>query len=657
MRTPRADDWPSRRARRRTAHLRRRRRSGRLALTMALLMFGIVAFTVISVAGTAALVGNVSISQLKQYDIGQNSVIYAADGSRLGYIAADRNRTALKWRQISPLLKDATVAIEDRRYWQHGALDFQGILRAAWHDLTTGSLAQGGSTITQQVVRNLYIAKDKSQKTFQRKIDEAILAYELESKESKAKILTDWLNNVFYGNNAYGVEAASETYFSRHAKDVTLPEAALLAGLPQAPSQDDPIQNPAAAKFRRNEVLRAMWSQHYIKRRSVFVSAIEAPLGLRLGHRYKAVRQPQFVSFVEQQLINAPGFGSNLVHRGGLTVHTTFDQRLQRAALFAIRGVLKTPGDPAAALVAIDPRTGEIRALQSSNTQTKFNYASQARRQPGSAFKTMALTLAISRGINPLTTYYESSAFTCFPPTCNPAWSPHNAEPGYGGSINLEEATVGSVNVVFAQLGLDLGPANVAAMAHRLGVSSPLPAVPAITLGADEVTPLELTSAYATLAAGGVYHPPTAVTEVRNPDGKRTGHFTSSGDRRVSDGVAYEVTKILEQNIIRGTGVAARLADGRPEAGKTGTAENFENAWFCGYTPDLATCVWVGYPNRNAPMYSVEGFSPVFGGTIPAEIWKSFMTSALQGVPPHDWPSPKQPVPWRTVSLHYGHSG
>jgi penicillin-binding protein 1A len=647
-RDPRDDLLIGRRRRRQLD--RRRRRNGRAArrgnalavvgTVFALLLGGLV------IAAGVLFGGLPDLSKAAAVKLGQNSTVYSGH-YRLSVIPADENRTPVRWKDLGAHLRNATVAIEDKRYWQHGALDYEGIGRALWKDITAGTYAEGGSTITQQLVRNLYIPDSAREKTVQRKIDEAWLAIQAEDRWTKAQILTMYLNTVFYGRNAYGAEAAAETYFNKHAKQLTLAQAALLAGLPQAPSDYDPFRNPVLAKQRRNDVLRAMRQQHMISP-AVFSRALRAPLGLEAGRLYSTVRQPYFVNYVKQVLQQRLPGGAEQLLKGGLSIETTINRRLQFAARRAIVKTLKTPGDPAAVIVSIQPKTGAIVAMQSSTNfaSLNFNLATQGARQAGSTFKAIALTAAVDDGINPDDTYYTSTpSWDCGPPLCLVPWHVETYEHTGEGTVSLTNATLASDNVVYAKLSVDLGPAREVQMAHALGITSALKPVPSIALGSLEVTPLELTSVYATLAAGGVYRAPRAVRRVRDNDGEVIGSFNEPAHRRaVPDGVASIVTGVLEKNIIEGTGTEARLDDGRPEAGKTGTTSDYADAWFCGYTPDLATCVWVGYPKDRTPLDNIEGVGVVTGGTIPAQIWHDYMTTALQNVPPDDFPAPLHPA-------------
>ena len=632
------------RSRRRRARSRGKRKR-RLTVILVVLLVLIGAVIASGVGAVAKLSSDCSLQELKAVQIGENSFVYAADGSLLGAIPAERNRTPVQLWRVSPWMAKATVAIEDHRFYEHGGVDYQGIARAAWKDLRAGHVVQGGSTITQQLVRNLYISKER---TFKRKLKEACLAIRLSRARSKDWILGQYMNQVYYGNHAYGIEAAAQTYFSRRARNLTLAESALLAGLPQAPSIYDPLHRPAAAIARRNEVLAAMLKYGDITQQQYAQVIGTTNLRLRPGKLYTRIREPYFFSYVRDQLISE--YGANTVRSGGLRVFTTINPSLQIAARKAIKDTLYLRNDPAAAIVSISPANGAIRAMTAvtpGKYGNEFNLASQARRQPGSTFKTFVLAAAINEGMNPDTTYYVSAPFHYQPDPYTPAWNVQTYDHTYSGSISVHSATLASDNTVYAQLTLDVTPEKVAQMAHLLGIRSYLDPVPAMGLGADAISPLEEASAYATLAAGGVYSKPMAITKVVLANGKvdtDAGWGHPDRKRVISDGVAYEVTKILEDNVLQGTGVGAYF--GRPAAGKTGTTENHADAWFSGYTPQLETTVWVGYPQAEIPMENVHG-SSVQGGTFPATIWRLFMEQALAKAPALTWQYPRDPVVWR----------
>jgi penicillin-binding protein 1A len=639
-RGPGPPDPPSYRRRR----ARRRRRSRGLIVLAVLLGIPLVLLAV-GVGGAAVFQATCDLGTLKPVTVGQNSFIYAADGTLLGSIPADQNRQPVALAAVSPFVRNATVAVEDRRFYEHGGIDYMGIARAFWSDVRAGHIVQGGSTITQQLVRNLYIG---NQRTLGRKLTEACLAIKLSRHWSKDKILEAYLNQVYYGNHAYGIEAAAQTYFSEPASALSLDQSALLAGLPQAPSDFDPFHRPQDALERRDQVLRAMVVNDDITQAQYAAAVADRKLHLKPGSYYTRIREPYFFGYVLDQLIQE--YGTNVVREGGLNVVTTIDPRLQRAAREAIHQTLNLPTDPASAIVSIDPRTGAIRAMEAVTPGRKgnqFNLVAQARRQAGSTFKTFVLTQAVLEGINPASTSYVSAPFHYQPDPSSPAWDVSTYDHTYVGWISIERATLRSDNTVYAQLTLDVGPEKVAALAHRMGVTSPLLALPSIGLGAMAISPLDLASGYATIASGGIYSKPMAILKVTFPDGtvdRSSGWGQPDRHRVIPDWVAAEVTRILEENVQYGTGIGAYF--GRPAAGKTGTTDNHADAWFSGFTPTLQTTVWVGYPGAEIPMENVHGIA-VAGGTFPATIWRLYMEKAVGGLPPVDFrPASHAPV-WK----------
>jgi penicillin-binding protein 1A len=577
------------------------------------------------------------LSSLKPVQKGRSSAIYAADGSLIGFIQAENIRQPVPGRTMPQTLRDATVAIEDRNFFNHGALDPAGIARAAWKDLLAGGKpVQGASTITQQLVRNLYI--QNPEETLKRKLIEAHLAYEMEDAHTKDWILTAYLNTAPYGTvegeTAVGVEAAAQTYFGKPAKELGLTESALIAGLPQAPSEYNPFLDPHAALQRRNEVLGAMHDQDYIDG-AEYREALHSGLGLSPGHKYRVIRDPFLFDLVQQELIDK--YGINTVRKGGLKAYTTIDPELQERAQEAVDscGVCYPDGGPAAGLASVDPKTGEIVALAStegSDSESEFNYAWQAHRQPGSSFKPYVLTTAIKQGIDPYSTYYDGTSPMTLETPGGGTWTVNNAEPG-GGTMSIAQATTDSVNVVFAQLDLDVGPENVTQTAHEMGIEAPLESVPAEGIGglAVGVTPLEQADGYATLADGGVHHDPTAISRVEFPNGKVEETDPDSGERVLTEGQAADVTKILETVITEGTGAGYTYMGCGAEAGKTGTSEDLSDAWFVGYTPLYSTAVWVGHPQSRE--------ETGFGGPTAGPIWRSYMEAAAAGNCP-EFPEP-----------------
>ena len=631
----------------RHARLRRRHRKRRsVLLFVTLLLAAIIALVLATVAftGQQILLSTCTTNDLRPLSLGENSFLYTNNMRLLGVVPSATNRQPLPLSKISPWLPQATVAIEDARFWQHGALDYQGIARAMYQDLSQGHIVQGGSTITQELVRNLYIGNP--QRTLSRKLREACLADKFFQDHSRKQILADYLNVVFYGRHAYGAQAAATTYFSKDASELTLAQAALLAGLPQAPTTDDPITNPHAALARRNEVLQAMWKNGYITGKQLR-HASRKPLLLRPGHLYTQLHQPNFFGWATQQL--ADRFGQRQVERGGLKVQTTLDPRLQALGLHAVSSVLRNPADPAAALVAIDPRNGAVKAMVDylpSGRQMQFNLATQAHRSTGSSFKPITLATALSEGDSLYSTFYGPPEIFITDRQCatgpnSGPWDVHNYADESAGTMNLLDATANSVNTIYAQLIAKVGVKNVKVWAHRLGITSTgdnFKTVCAMTLGSVGFTPLEMTDVYATFASGGVHHAPQAFESVREPTG-RTIRISTAGKRILGPNVAAELTYALQGVVQHGTGTAAALG-ARPVAGKTGTANDFQDAWFCGYVPQLATCVWVGYPGGEIPLLNVEGVPQVFGGSLPAEIWHDFMGPAVANLPVLKFPYP-----------------
>ena len=635
---------------------RTRRRKHRGARSKVLLALGVIAtvcvIAVLSAAGyvLAIAASAPDLDELRADDKGELSVVFAADGSRLGFIQSDVIRRVVPWKDLPVELRRATVAIEDERFYKHEGVDLNAIVRAGIKNLESGETVQGGSTITQQLVRALYI-KDP-QRNFERKIREAKLASELEEEHSKTWILNNYLNSVPYGTvngrTAVGAQAAAVTFFDKHVRDLELDESALLAGLPQAPSQYNPFRNPQAALERRNEVLEQMFDNGFITR-TAYEDAVRKDLGLKQGYRYVHRREPYFFDYVQENLIERYGVG--VARRGGLRIHTTINPKMQDSAREAINAYYGDPNGPSSAIVTIDPATGKIRAMASSGTygERRFNLAAQGHRQPGSAFKTMVLTAAVLKGVDPDSTSYTSKPLNIDDPEYG-HWEVKTFGNTYSGTISLTRATLASDNSVFAQLILDLGPDAVCKTAKLLGIRTKLDCYPAEGLGGltRGVTTLEMASAYATLASGGVRHRPTGIERVVFPDGKSENLGKSDGKRVMTDGQAAEVTRILEMNIQSGTGTAASY--GCPAAGKTGTTDEAKDAWFVGYTPELSTAVWVGYPDAGIAMPGAQG------GTHAAPVWHAFMELA-HGDFCGDFPLPQEPAEFSPFFGKYATTG
>ncbi|MCL6106628.1 MAG: penicillin-binding protein [Actinobacteria bacterium] len=619
----------------------RRRRNKRynkrsfLKLAGASVALGLIVALLVGIQTVSALVHDLPKLDAKTLQsLGQTSKIYAADGSLLAEIYGTQNRTVVPLASMPNYLKQATVAIEDQRFYQHGGVDFQSIGRAFLTDISQGRLAEGGSTITQQLVKKVYVSDERS---FTRKAVEAILAIELEHSVTKDTILERYLNTVYYGSDAYGVEAAAQTYFGKDVSQLDLSECATLAGLPQAPSAFSPKNDIKASTDRRNEVLEKMADLGYIPRTQAR-SAEAQPIDVHGGSTVSP--DPYFVEYVKQELIDK--YGEQKVFEGGLKVYTTIEPKLQAAGLAAIKKTLYEKGDPAAALVSIDPHTGYIKAMVSSQDfqKSQFNLATQAKRQPGSCFKPFVLTAAVEQGVNPMKTYYMSKEME-IPLPGGGTWHVATYDHHYYGVSNLDQAMAHSDNTIFAQLVMDIGPEKARDAAKKLGITSDISANPSIALGGLEygVSPMEMASAYATLADGGKYAKPRAITRVEMPDGAIDYQATPQPTQVVSDAVASTVTQVMEDDVKDGTSSRANLGPQHPAAGKTGSTENLQDAWFVGFTPDYSTSVWIGYPDTQIPMTDVHGTS-VWGGGLPVDIWKGFMTTAESNLPRHDFPPP-----------------
>jgi membrane peptidoglycan carboxypeptidase len=656
------------RRRRRRAVARRRGRRSAAATAVLAIALGIVAVVASGGVGATLYVSDVlngyDLATLKPHYPGVTTRIYDRDGHLLALIPSVQNRTPVRSSEMSPLLKLATVDVEDKRFYQHGGVDYQGVLRAAYEDVTAGGVVQGASTIEQQLVRNVYLSDEQS---LTRKLREAYLATQMANEWSKNKILTTYLNTIPYGPVTYGCEAAAAAFFNNHCSQLNLVQSAMIAGLPQSPTEYNPKLHPAAAKARRNQVLAAMYAAGHITL-DKFNKATAKPLGLKKPTKSTRIRQPYFVEYVRQLLKEK--YGKFALKRGGLQVKTTLDPVLQEDARQAITETMNFADAPAAAMVAIDPRTGEILAMQSSTdyTQSKFNLAVDAKRQAGSTFKTYGLLAAmVDFGINPYTTQYSTAPLEDYPLIPNATdpsqfWTVANAEQTSSAVLPLDSALEASVNAVFARLSIDIGAYNVANMAYKLGIpkSDHLPEVPSVILGSGAVSPLDMTHAYSTIAANGVRRPLLAVTRVEKYGGEVVRTKPGKGKSVIPDGATAEITKFLDANVHSCcTGLNAAVSPYRPQAGKTGTTDDHTDAWFCGYTPNLTACVWVGYPRGEISMDlggPIPG--PAFGGGYPATIWNRFATAVFADepakFPPTPWPVPKHFLtfkPWHSPNF------
>ncbi len=587
----------------------------------------------------------------KEYQDARNSVLTDVHGRTLGVLTNNHSRILVGFDDISPVMRNAVIAIEDRRFYENSGVDLKGIGRALFQDLVQQRAAQGGSTITQQFVKNALRAQ--SDRTVLQKMREAALAYHLTRKWSKAKILTQYLNSIYFGNGAYGIEAAARTYFSRQhpgcgtrarpcARVLAPYEAALLAGVIASPSAYDPIAHPAAAKARRDLVLQRMFEQGRISRLDLFngrQAALPGPNDVRPPS--VETKYPYFTTWVRQQLVDR--FGARRALEGGLDVQTTLDSDLQDAAQASVDEVLASPTQPSAALVAIDNDTGEVRAMVGGRNyeEQPFNLATQGQRQPGSSIKPFTLATALTRGIGPGSLWPSRKREFPVPGTRGrEVFIVNNFEGSYSGVQSLVGGLTVSDNAVYAAVGLQVGTRRIARMARRMGIRTPISTNPSMTLGGlrQGVTPLDMAHAYETFAAGGSRVTGSLGSPGGGPVGIRSVGTLGGGEpfvrnrvrrRRVlRPDVVQTATAALASVVARGTGRRAALGT-EFAAGKTGTTENSGDAWFVGFTHKYTVAVWVGYPQGFKPMKTEFQGGPVEGGTFPAIIWHAFMTRAL----------------------------
>jgi penicillin-binding protein 1A len=621
--------------------MRRRKRSHRGAFWRGLLVATImlVIFAVGTVAGmVASYARNLpDISRMADYQPASSTRIFARDGTQLASVYKE-NRVWVPISRIPLLVRDAFIANEDHNFYNHHGVDFGSIVRAGFADLTHQEF-QGASTITQQLARRLFLNNEVS---ISRKIQEALLAIEIERFYTKDEILERYLNIIYLGAGAYGVDAAAHTYFGRSVDGLTLAQAAMLAGIVAAPSDYSPFSNFDLARNRERHVLDRMVESGYVTAAEAD-AAYDAPLGL-ISQRpagLQGYRYPYFTTYAIAQLQRL--FGKSTVEEGGLQVYTTLDVRMQQIAQEAVtwgvdRAIAEGIGAHEAALVALRPSTGEILAMVGGvgfSLRNQFNRAWQAHRQPGSSFKIYDYTAAIDEGI-PASTIIDDSPVS-YPMGDGTQWSPMDDDNSYMGAITLRQALVFSRNIVAVKLAERVGLDRIIDYAHRMGVTSPLEPNLSLALGSSGVTVLDQASGYSTLANQGLHVDPTPFRMVRDSLGSVVldDRFPGPTDV-VSAGTAYIMTSIFEDVIAHGTGYPNAVI-GRPAAGKTGTTSSFRDAWFIGFTPDLVAAVWLGNDDY-APM--VESY----GGNIPARIWARFMKAALAGTPPHEFPYPAEEV-------------
>lgn len=564
-----------------------------------------------------------------------SSQVFDSQGKLITTLHSDQNRLPIDINKVPKNLQNAFIAAEDNRFYDHIGVDPIGILRAVVTNLTNRGIAQGGSTITQQLAKNAFLSQDQ---TLKRKIQEAILALELERKYSKKEILEMYMNQIYFGRGAYGIQTAAHTYFGKDVGDLTLAECAMIAGLPKSPNYYSSSVNEATA--RKNVVVGQMEKYGYITP-SQAEEAKKASLDIKQKSTSNTTDETAyFIDYVTQEI--AQKYGDDALYKDGLKIYTTLDTDKQHAAVQAMRHLPETHTDdqgltqPQGAIISIDPKTGHILAMVGGRGQDSFNRASMAVRQPGSAFKPFVYMTAMEHDMTPDTIMEDKKVEYG-------GWSPHNADNSYQGRMPLWKALALSVNTVAVQLADKVGPSNVIANAKKLGITTLVEdgspnddnlasaALGGLTKG---VTPLEMAAAYGAFANKGVYIKPTAIVKILDRNGNVLEDNSSDVQKTqvMSEKTAYEMTSMLEGVITRGTGTAASI--GRPAAGKTGTTDDNHDAWFIGYTPDIVTAVWVGDDTGS------QSLGEIYGGTVPAQIWHDYMASAVSGTSTDDFDVP-----------------
>lgn len=572
------------------------------------------------------------------------SKIYSYDGTLIDTFHGEENRELVSYEQIPKNLINSVVAIEDERYYQHKGFDIEGIIRSFIINLMSGDIEQGATTITQGYVKNVYIPEEKYDITYERKIKEAALAYQIEQIYSKEEILEMYLNTVYFGEGAYGVQAAAKIYFNKDVEYLNLSECAVLAGLLQSYLYSPYIDEKATFE-RRNIVLAKMLELGYIDKEE-YDQTIKTPIiTQRPREETEEDFAPYFVEYVKQILIEK--YGVERVFEGGFEIYTTLDPEMQIDAENAIEEILFDPEDPSAALVAMDPRNGYIKAMVGGKDfrEMKFNLATQAKRQPGSTFKVFALLSALEQGVSPYMTF-NPNGNVIFDIEFSEPWEVGNYEKTLYETDNMTvwEGTVRSVNVVYSQLIMRIGAYGIANLAMDMGIETPLEPYPSIGLGGltTGVSPLEVCTAFSTIADYGVRHDPVAILKITDKDGNTIEEYQEESRQVLTPITAYRAIEIMQQVVQSGTGTRARLED-RTCAGKTGTTDEAENAWFTGFTTNLAACVWMGYPEKNVKMGVIRDIR-VAGGSYPAMIWNLFMTEATKDLPVENFVRPQDDI-------------
>ncbi len=586
-----------------------------------------------------------TLEELTPSPIAQTSKVYSLDGSLITEFHSGENREIISFHEMSQYIKDAIVAVEDKRFYEHRGVDYKRIIGAFIADIKAGDLSQGGSTITQQYVKNVYFTPEK---TFRRKLNEALIAVQLERNYTKDKILEMYLNTICFGSGAYGIQKASKIYLGIDASELSLSQAALLAGLVRTPELYSPFNDIEKSKIRRDLVLQLMYDQGFINT-DQYLDALAEPVVINENPTvdseiYSSRTAPYFIDYVKQRLYEKK-FKDYDVFKGGLRIYTTLDTDMQEKAEDTIKTIFPEDPGPSYSLISVDPDNGYIYALIGGKDYniSKFNIAIQGKRQPGSVFKTLVLIESILQNFSPNNTFNPNGPITIDMEE-GPDWQVHNYNNQTFGEeeMTVVDATVQSVNVVYAQLMMKVGAENVESLCSDMEIYD-IGSNPAIAIGGLEtgITPLDLSKVFSTLASGGIYRQPVCILKITDYQGNVLYEYdpdnNESEHRVLEEPVSYYITQILKKVIESGTGRGADI--GRPSAGKTGTTENNVDAWFAGYTPDLVTVVWMGHPEASQPMEPING-RVVVGGTYPADIWREFMSSALENIPVSDFKKP-----------------
>jgi penicillin-binding protein 1A len=600
-----------------------------------LFLFGLLGAT--AIGGIAYVIAQVPLP--KDAPLAQTTILTDARGNQLAVLHGDENRLPVKLNQVPKVLQDAVIASEDRKFYSHSGVDPLGILRATWADFRHHAKVEGGSSITQQYVKNTYTG---NQRTLMRKVKEAVIAMKIERKYSKRQILERYLNTIYFGRGAYGAQAAAHAYFDKDVQQLGLPESALLAGLIRGPEEADPARGAQSAELasqRRSEVLQAMVETHAITSTQK-LEAENVPVESKQAQRRAATVAPTapgaeyYVDYVRRQLVKT--YGEDAVLRGGLRVQTTLDQGLQKQAYDAVYKTLwDSKNDPSGALVTMDT-DGHVLAMVGGRdwNQSKVNLAvgsggGGVGRQAGSAFKPFVLAETLHEGYSVESSFLGPEKITLpKADNCND-WEVSNFDNEGFGRLNLIDATAHSVNTIYAQLVTAIGPQNVIPTAQALGIKSPLDPVPSITLGTQNVSVMEMADSYLSFANEGMQTDPQVFSKITDANGAVLYDGKPHRSRALTRGQADAMNFTLSQVVQRGTGTGAQI--GAPVAGKTGTTEDFGDAWFVGYTPKLATAVWMGYPEgQSKKMNDVHGVHNVNGGSLPATIFQRFMSRAVR---------------------------